>query len=154
MTPSILDTADTPPRTQRLITALARAHDLLWEHDKRLIEAAGLSLGQARTLAALAQAAPGEHHSPTALAETVQASSGGMTKMLAALEKAGYVARVANPDDKRSRLVQVTETGRDRITTLMQELGTSNTERLAQALKPGQQDRLADALEHLIEGLA
>ncbi len=74
--------------------------------------------------------------------------------MLAALEKAGYVARVANPDDKRSRLVQVTETGRDRITTLMQELGTSNTERLAQALKPGQQDRLADALEHLIEGLA
>ncbi|VVE43321.1 MarR family winged helix-turn-helix transcriptional regulator [Pandoraea fibrosis] len=48
---------------------------------------------------------------PTALFSTLMVTSGTMTHRLQRLEARGWIARVANPDDARSLLVQLTDAG-------------------------------------------
>jgi len=48
---------------------------------------------------------------PTALFSTLMVTSGTMTHRLQRLEARGWIARVANPEDARSTLVQLTDTG-------------------------------------------
>ncbi|VVE22177.1 MarR family transcriptional regulator [Pandoraea communis] len=48
---------------------------------------------------------------PTALFSTLMVTSGTMTHRLQRLEARGWIARVANPDDARSTLVQLTAAG-------------------------------------------
>ncbi|WP_455755736.1 MarR family winged helix-turn-helix transcriptional regulator [Sulfurimonas sp.] len=51
--------------------------------------------------------------SPTKLYERLLFSSGGMTKVLKKLETKNYIKRLDNPDDGRSKLVQLTQEGED-----------------------------------------
>ncbi|VVE88702.1 MarR family winged helix-turn-helix transcriptional regulator [Pandoraea bronchicola] len=48
---------------------------------------------------------------PTALFSALMVTSGTMTHRLQRLEARGWIARVANPDDARSTLVQLTDAG-------------------------------------------
>lgn len=57
--------------------------------------------------------------SPTALFDSMMVSSGTMTNRLQHLEKKQLVVRVDNPDDKRSSLVQLTESGVQLIDQVM-----------------------------------
>jgi DNA-binding MarR family transcriptional regulator len=47
------------------------------------------------------------HSTPGRLAEFTGLSTGGVTVMLDRLQKAGYIKRVPNPDDRRSVLIQI-----------------------------------------------
>ncbi|GEA50311.1 transcriptional regulator [Vibrio inusitatus NBRC 102082] len=49
--------------------------------------------------------------SPTDLYRSMLFSSGGLTKVLGRVEKAGLIERVENPDDGRSKLVKLTKQG-------------------------------------------
>ena len=60
--------------------------------------------------------------SPTALFDSMMVSSGTMTNRLQHLEKKQLIARIDNPEDKRSSLVQLTDTG----VTLIDEVMTSH----------------------------
>ena len=51
--------------------------------------------------------------SPTKLYERLFFSSGGMTKVLKRLEKKEFIKRLDNEEDKRSKLVQLTPSGKD-----------------------------------------
>lgn len=51
--------------------------------------------------------------SPTKLYERLFFSSGGMTKVLKKLEKKEFINRLDNIEDRRSKLVQLTQTGRE-----------------------------------------
>ncbi|PMG08833.1 transcriptional regulator [Vibrio breoganii] len=53
--------------------------------------------------------------SPTDLYRSMLFSSGGLTKVLSRVEKAGLVERLENPQDGRSKLVKLTDTGRKLI---------------------------------------
>ncbi|PXF31546.1 MarR family transcriptional regulator [Pokkaliibacter plantistimulans] len=48
---------------------------------------------------------------PTALFSTLMITSGTMTHRMQQLEKRGLIERLANPDDARSKLVQLTQSG-------------------------------------------
>lgn len=50
---------------------------------------------------------------PTELYDHLVFSSGGMTKLLKKLETKEYITRVDNPEDKRSKLVQITTCGKE-----------------------------------------
>jgi len=50
---------------------------------------------------------------PTELYEDLVFSSGGMTKLLKKLELKDYILRVENPNDKRSKLVEITSEGKE-----------------------------------------
>ena len=56
-----------------------------------------------------------ENHTltPTKLYERLFFSSGGMTKVLKKLEQKEFINRLNNEEDKRSKLVQLTKSGRD-----------------------------------------
>ena len=75
----------------------------------------GLSSWEFDVLATLRRS--GAHHSltPTSLFSTLMITSGTMTHRLQRLEAAGWIARVANPGDARSMLVQLTPVGLELI---------------------------------------
>jgi len=60
--------------------------------------------------------------SPTVLYQSMIFSSGGLTKVLNRLSHAALIERVDNPEDKRSKLVQLTSKGKQLIETVMPEL--------------------------------
>lgn len=66
-------------------------------------------------LATLRRAGAPHCLSPTALFSTLMVTSGTMTHRLKRLENRGLIARVANPQDARSTLVQLTPEGLDLI---------------------------------------
>ncbi|EQB39896.1 hypothetical protein M947_04765 [Sulfurimonas hongkongensis] len=51
--------------------------------------------------------------SPTKLYERLFFSSGGMTKVLKKLEAKGFIKRLDNKEDKRSKLVRLTKSGKE-----------------------------------------
>lgn len=75
----------------------------------------GLNAASFDVLATLLRS--GEPHalSPNDLLATMMVTSGTMTNRIDQLEKEGLVARVQNPNDKRSVLVQLTNIGREKI---------------------------------------
>jgi DNA-binding MarR family transcriptional regulator len=52
---------------------------------------------------------------PTALFSTLMVTSGTMTHRMQRLEASGWVERLANPDDARSKLVKLTPAGLELI---------------------------------------
>ncbi|WP_246183799.1 MarR family winged helix-turn-helix transcriptional regulator [Pandoraea anhela] len=62
-------------------------------------------------LATLRRAGSPYRLAPTALFSTLMVTSGTMTHRLQRLEARGWIVRVANPDDARSMLVELTASG-------------------------------------------
>ena len=58
--------------------------------------------------------APARPTSAGELAKFAELSSGAMTNRLDRLEKAGFVKRLPDPDDRRGVLVQLTKSGREK----------------------------------------
>ncbi|WP_228197951.1 MarR family winged helix-turn-helix transcriptional regulator [Poseidonibacter antarcticus] len=60
--------------------------------------------------------------SPTKLYEVMIFSSGGMTKLLKKLEALNFIRRIENTNDKRSKLVQITDLGKQITTNALKDL--------------------------------
>jgi DNA-binding MarR family transcriptional regulator len=109
----------------------------------------GLSRAGWDVLAALRRTGPPYRLSPTQLYRALMRTSGAMTNRLQRLEAGGLVARVADPADRRSTLVELT----DRGSALFDEVATAHlaTERrLLGALGDREQAALADLLKTLL----
>ena len=92
--------------------------------------------------------------SPTQLFSTLMITSGTMTHQLKALEKRGFITRLPDPDDARSLLVALTETGRARIDEAV-ESHVENERQLLAGLSAEQRQQLDQALKvfmRLLEG--
>jgi DNA-binding MarR family transcriptional regulator len=76
-------------------------------------------------------------------------TSGAMTRRIDTLERSGWVQRIADPDDRRSMLVELTPEG----LSLVDELAKGHVEnerRLLHALSEGEQRDLAALLRKLL----
>lgn len=95
---------------------LMLSQQLLTKVGNLLDEKYNLSNSELDVLASL-HSAKDENHTltPTKLYERLFFSSGGMTKVLKKLEKKEFINRLDNKEDKRSKLVQLTKSGRDII---------------------------------------
>lgn len=88
------------------------SQNLLSEIAKLLDSKYQLSNSELDVLASLHSSVNSENTlSPTKLYEGLLFSSGGMTKVLKKLEKKEYIVRLDNIEDKRSKLVQLTDEG-------------------------------------------
>jgi DNA-binding MarR family transcriptional regulator len=74
----------------------------------------GLSAASFDVLATLLRSGPPHSLSPNELLSTMMVTSGTMTNRIDQLVKDGLVARMPNPDDKRSINVQLTADGKKR----------------------------------------
>lgn len=98
------------PRELEVYFALLESATLLrYQVEQHLKSEAGLDYVQFEILASLVDA--GGEMTMTAVADKLVHSRSGLTHQVGLLEKAGYVTRAANPDDKRSTIVRVTEKG-------------------------------------------
>ena len=58
-------------------------------------------------------------------------SSGGLTKVLVRLAEAGLIERLENPHDKRSKLVQLNQKGKQLVETIMPTIQQQGRQLLA-----------------------
>ncbi len=73
----------------------------------------GLEISEHSVLTALWFAGPPHTMSPTQLSQVILQTTSGMSKTLRRIERLGLIERVADPSDGRSRLVVLTDKGRE-----------------------------------------
>ncbi|MDM9619416.1 MarR family transcriptional regulator [Rhizobium sp. S96] len=113
-------------RLKRLATHLAReVEQVLQQH--------GLSSSSFDVLATLRRSGAPYRLSPGDLLGMTMVSSGTMTNRIDQLEKAGFVERVVNPDDRRSVLIALTPNGLAVVETAV-GAHVANQQRLTQSL--------------------
>lgn len=88
--------------------------------------------------------------SPTALYQSLIFSSGGLTKVLNRLSQAELIERIDNPEDKRSKLVQLTDTGKQLIETVMPRLHQKERNVLS-VLSPDEQQQLDSLMQRILD---
>jgi DNA-binding MarR family transcriptional regulator len=92
-----------------LIHRVLRASRLILDASDTFLAAYGLTRGELDVLSALRRTS--EPLSPTTLAQTLLAPRSAITMRLNALEARGLLSRTANPADRRSSLLALTDTG-------------------------------------------
>jgi DNA-binding MarR family transcriptional regulator len=128
-------------RLQRLAHHLrSRAEAVLAPH--------GLTQGEFDVLTALRRSGSDDGLTPGVLAAGMLVSSGGMTKRLLALERAGWISRERSPRDARSVRVVLTRAGRGRIDALLPEYFAAEAAAL-DVLDAEERDQLAGLLRLL-----
>lgn len=100
-------------------------------------------------LASLRRTGPPHRLSPTQLYQALMRSSGAMTHRLTSIERAGLIKRVADPDDGRSVLVELTRKG-VRLVDRVAPLHLANEQRLLAALTEDERQKLAELLRKLL----
>ncbi|MBB4918743.1 MarR family winged helix-turn-helix transcriptional regulator [Streptosporangium saharense] len=84
------------------------------------------------------------------LARKMSRSPAALSKTLAKLERRGYISRTANPADRRTALVRLTDEGREVVNTLFpQQLAVEV--RLLSGMTPQQRAQIIDGLTQLVE---
>ncbi len=112
----------------------------------------GLEPWQFDVLAALRRQGPPYQLSPGALLHITLVTSGTMTNRIDQLERAGLVGRHPDPQDKRGKLVRLTDAGRTRVDSALADLLTSE-QALLHPIPAHSQRALADLLRALLAPL-
>ncbi len=141
------------PAEARIVPGLFRSRNYIWDNDHRIVESHGVSWSQFLALSSLRSAAPEHVLSPTQLYTAAQVTSGGMTKMMHGLTKSGYIERIENPKDKRSRLVRLTPRGAELAEKIVEELVSTNKSLIGGILTSDEAEVLAELLRKLSAGL-
>lgn len=113
----------------------------------------GLQRGEFDVLAALRRSGEPFELNPSVLADTLMLSRAGMTGRLDRLESAGLVRRIADPADRRSIRVALTDSGRELIDTVV-TAHTENETRLLAPLSATDRRELDRIARLLMAGLA
>jgi DNA-binding MarR family transcriptional regulator len=127
------------------IAHLGKRFDRLLE---RSVAPYDLNKGEFKLLVQLRQS-PGFAMSPGSLGEQLCLSSGAMTNRLDRLEEAGFVAREADPDDRRGLIVRLTDAGRVKIDEAV-NAGIDGEVSIVSTLTPAEQKRLNALLRKLL----
>lgn len=112
----------------------------------------GLHPGEFDVLATLRRSGEPYALTPTQLYEATMVSSGGMTNRIDRLEKAGFVERRKNPNDRRGVIVALTAAGFDKITQLI-PMHVKNEENILAALSTDELNQLNSLTKKLLADL-
>jgi DNA-binding MarR family transcriptional regulator len=144
---------DLPALPMALFGRLSDAAErVMRDHMNPLFAEAGLQPGEFDVLATLRRSGAPYMLSPTRLYEAAMISSGGMTNRLDRLERAGFVERRPDPNDRRGKLIALTAAGKRVIDDTIGK-HVANEQRLLSALSPAEQEKLNALLKKLIAGL-
>ncbi len=133
-----------------LFTHLARTGLFLDALQQECLEPYGLSFADYSVLRVLRNAGPPHRLSPKSLADTVLRTSGGMTKMIDRLERAGLVERFPDPDDRRALLIGLTRKG-IRVSDKASDAYTEGRQRVLRRLKASEIDDIDVMIKRLLE---
>jgi DNA-binding MarR family transcriptional regulator len=144
---------DLPPLPMAVLGRLSEAAErVMRDHMNPLFATAGLQPGEFDVLATLRRAGAPFLLSPTRLYEAAMISSGGMTARLDRLERAGLIERHPDPNDRRGKLIALTDAGRALIDETIGK-HVANEQRILSPLSQAEQKTLNALLRKLIAGL-
>jgi DNA-binding MarR family transcriptional regulator len=104
-----------------LVARIMRLNMLVTRLVEGITSAEGISPADYLVLAVLRRS-PGHRNSPTQMCDVLGRSTGGMTLTLDRLEAAGWLARAADPSDRRRVFVELSATGLEISTRINDEL--------------------------------
>src|SRR5580698_3908947 len=112
--------ADVPSKNSgvHLWLVLMKAHRALSRHAMRSIEPSGLGLSDFAVLEVLLNKGPQRVND---IGRRVDLTSGSITTAIDRLESRGLVSRGLDDEDRRSRIVRLTRSGRERISEVFAE---------------------------------
>jgi len=113
------------------ILKIHRIREHLQQNLNKVVERYGLQSADFGALETLRKEPAPHCLSATELSHSMLFSSGGLTKLLNRITDAGFVVRVNNPQDKRGKLVQLTEKGNALIGKVIVELHQQEQEKMA-----------------------
>ena len=150
---AVVDETATEPQSDSgplaLFTHLARTSLFLEALQEECLEPYGLSFGDYSVLRVLRTSGPPHRVSPKALADAVVRTTGGMTKIIDRLQRAGLVERFADPDDRRALLVGLTRKG-IRISDKASDAYKAGRERILRQLSRDETDEIDSGLRRLL----
>lgn len=117
------------------------------DHTLRAVGLAGQAPGMASVLHALEEL---DDCTVNALVERTQFPNGTLTGLLDALERDRFIRRIRNPDDGRSRIIQLTKQGRQ-ICAKLHERHEQVMNFLGEEFSETESDTLARLLDRLSE---
>ena len=120
---------------------------LLGEVDRRVRMTFGIPQAAATALAVIDGA--GVPLTPSQVSDRVLIASATMTATLDLLERRGWIRRVANPDDRRSTLIEITPDGKAATDQLLPGIRTLEKSILS-ALTPGEREHLLELLAKVL----
>jgi DNA-binding MarR family transcriptional regulator len=138
---------DTAPA--HVLQRITRAYGLQSTSFNKVFARYGLTWGEHLVLAALRRAGPPYRMNPTTLFNAMMLSSGAMTNRLDRLEEMGLIRRLADPDDRRGRLVELTPKGLKLVDEAV-VAHFANEDRLLGGLSAKERDTLAGLLKKLL----
>jgi DNA-binding MarR family transcriptional regulator len=112
----------------------------------------GLGRGEVGALSALRVSGPPYRLSPTHLARGLMLSSAGVTSRIDRLERRGFVRRLADPNDRRGVMVELTDEGLEAVDEAVAALTVSDRQLMAR-LEPEEISQLESILRKLLGGL-
>lgn len=145
-------TPDRDVSPMAVFTRLYRLSKYLNRNIAAVFRRHGLHDGEFDLLATLYRSGQPEGLTPNALRRAAVLSSGAMTNRLDRLESAGLIQRVANPDDRRSLLIRLSEKGQALLLGCLDEY-LSALHQLQAPLEEDQRRQLAQALRALLAPL-
>lgn len=128
-----------------MFTRVRRASLILDELQRESLEALDLTFVDYSALRVIEMEGPPYTLSPSAMAERLVRTTGGMTKIVDRLERRGLVERVRDKVDRRSVQVHLTDDGR----ALSQEAGAAYTETRKRVLDLIDRDGITAINHHL-----
>ena len=143
---------DLDPAPMRLFGILAQAHMLTTPYINRVIARHGLVRGTFDVLSALRRAGLPFSLTPKQLAESLMLSAAGMTSRLDRLEELHLVARLPEPNDRRSLKIQLTQKGVKLIDEVIPQIVAAQWQ-LVSALGDRDTATLIDLLRRLTDTL-
>jgi len=129
---------------------MTRINDLFKHEIERCVAQYQLQHADFSVLATLRRSPEPYCLTPTELYHSVFFSSGGLTKVLGRLADAGLIGRVDNPQDKRSKLVQLNTKGKHLVEIIMPELH-KQSQSLLQALSAAETLQLEKLLQKVLD---
>jgi DNA-binding MarR family transcriptional regulator len=141
---------DTAP--MEVIGRILRVAHLADARIRRVLRREGLDRGGLDVLATLRRSGPPYRLTPTRLAAELVLTTGAMTHRVDALARAGLVERVADPADRRSSLVGLTEQGQEAAVRAMAAHLAGEAALLSSLSQPDRR-ALAALLAKLLSGI-
>jgi DNA-binding MarR family transcriptional regulator len=135
-----------------IIVRMKRATAIFDRARDRLGKSFGIGNGEIMVLDALRRVGPPNRLNPGRLLQELMAPSGTMTSWIDKLSKLGFVKRMADPDDRRGVLVQLTARGRrvaSEVDKMAREQWHGTPHAALADFKPTELEDLADLLRKL-----
>ncbi|KOV61345.1 MarR family winged helix-turn-helix transcriptional regulator [Streptomyces sp. MMG1121] len=150
-TESLSDRPVASPEVVEIERALTRVTYLSTRsrQHERLMALAGVPLDRA-AVALLRQIADSEPLRPGELAQRLGVEASHVTRTVQQLQKAGYVSRVPDPDDRRAQRIRLTGAGREAVGRI-REAGARGMELALAEWRPEELRQLAALFHRMVD---